>query len=500
MTRGPSRTMLLFGAAAVAILALLVAVGALRGDDGPEPPDAVVRGLFPDFDPDALSYVSRCGRGAPAPLVAPAAGTTIAVGDSDPRSRRTRLRPRVGPGEDFAFTLRRGEERRRYDVRCLPADFPNFRFEGHRPMPPGAFTVSLTQPGRKFWVIVFDHQGAPRWWYRTDGRTLWSQVLESGRVLWARAFGDGYGLDPRMAHEIRSLSGRLVRLVRTRGWITDGHEYEELPGDNVMLVSYRPAGGNDLTPFGGDPDSFAVFPVIEEQTPAGRVVWRWTSRGRIKLGETGRWWPNILANAKPGPGGVPTYDPVHINSVDPRGRDELVVSMRHTDGIYGVDRHTGRILWKLGGTETPKSLRVLGDPAHRLFGGQHDARIQTDGTLSVFDNSKDRPRLPRVVSYRLDTEEGTATYLGQLTDPEVTYSHCCGSARLLPGGGWLVSWGDNPLVTAFDEKGRIAFRLHMAAPSFRAVPVPEGAATPADLERGMEAMEPGGRGRAATAG
>ncbi len=59
------------------------------------------------------------------------------------------------------------------------------------------------------------------------------------------------------------------------------------------------------------------------------------------------------------------------------------------------------------------------------------------------------------------------------------------------GGGWLVNWGDNPLVTAFDRSGRTAFRLELAASTFRAVPVPEGATTVAALDRGLETMERG---------
>jgi hypothetical protein len=52
-----------------------------------------------------------------------------------------------------------------------------------------------------------------------------------------------------------------------------------------------------------------------------------------------------------------------------------------------------------------------------------------------------------------------------------------------------VSWGDNPLVTAFDADGQIVFRLHLAASTFRAVPVPPGAITMAQLDQGLEAME-----------
>ena len=369
----------------------------------------------------------------------------------------------------------------------LPPDFPAWEFESIRPLAPGLFTVSFqASADRRPWVIVFDHEGKPRWWYNPPTRALWAQVLSDGSIAWARSFGDGYGLDRRMAHEIRSPSGELLRLVRTRGPIVDGHELRELPGGRFLLGSYAPEA-KDLTSVDGPRRAAIVAAEIQEIDRRGRVRWRWSSRGRIALAETGRWWRNVLANPRRRLRGRPTFDPVHINSIEPYG-DELVISTRHTDAVYGIDRDSGEVAWKLGGVETAESLRLVGDPAVRPFGGQHDARIAADGRLSVYDNGKDRPRRPRVAFYRLDPAGGTATYVGRLSDPEVTASHCCGSARELPGGGWLVSWGDNPIVSAFDARGRLAFRLRLAAPSFRAVPVPRGAASAASLRRGMEAM------------
>ena len=403
-----------------------------------------------------------------------------------------RVDPGVPPGEDFTLAVTRGGNRRTYEVRCLPADFPRWRFQGVRPIDPGLFVVSFRAfRDARPWVIVFDHEGVPRWWYNPGTRALWAQILNDGDVVWARSFGDGYGLDPRMAHEVRSLSGRLVRMVRTKGEIIDGHEFRELENGNVLVDTYAPATKVNLGRFGGPKSASAVFGEIQEIDPDGQVAWRWNSRGKIGLGETGRWWRNVLSNAKYSARGVTTFDPVHINSIEPRGPNEVVVSMRHTDAIYGIERSTGEIVWKLGGTRTADSLRIVGDPAVKLFGGQHDARVDKDGNISVYDNGKDRPRRPRVVSYKLDLEKGTATYLGQLNEPRITASHCCGSARPLEGGGWLVSWGDNPLVTAFDDHGRTAFRLALPASTFRAVPVPEGATTIAALDRGLEALEHG---------
>ncbi len=369
----------------------------------------------------------------------------------------------------------------------LPADFPPTRFESIRPVPFGLFVVTYTGEDDRPWVIVFDTDGKPRWWFNPDTRALWGQIVADGSVVWARSFGDGYGLDPRMAHEVRTESGKLVRLVSTEGSIVDGHEYRELPNGNVLLDTYVPETA-DLRRVGGPRRATIVSAEVQEVDPAGKVLWHWNSRGHIALSETGRWWHNVLSNPRRRLQRE-AFDPVHINSIEPRGRREVIISTRHTDAVYGIDRATGEINWKLGGSPTGKSLRVVGDPARKLLGGQHDVRLDRHGRLTVFDNGKDRPRRPRVVFYKLDLGAGKAIYKGQLNDPEVKRSHCCGSARELPDGGWLVSWGDNKLVTGFDREGRIAFRLHLPAPTFRAVPVPRGATDVRQLARGMSAMQ-----------
>jgi hypothetical protein len=373
---------------------------------------------------------------------------------------------------------------------ALPRGFPSSRFESLRPAPPGLFVVTFSNPAdNQPWVIVFDDEGVPRWWYRPETRALWGQILGNGDLVWARSFGDGYGLDPRMAHEVRTESGKLLRLVRTGGSIVDGHEYRELANGNVLLDSYKPETA-DLRRFGGPRRATIVSAEVQEVDPAGKVLWRWNSRGHISLSETGRWWRSVLSNPRRRLHRE-AFDPVHINSIEPRGSGEVVISTRHTDAVYGIDRATGEIRWKLGGTPTGKSLQVVGDPATKLLGGQHDARIDRRGRLTIFDNGKDRPRRPRVVFYRLDLGRQRALYRGQLNDPEVSRSHCCGSARETSDGGWLVSWGDNPLVTGFDPEGRIAFRLHLPASTFRAVPVPAGATSVAQLSGGMAAMQAG---------
>jgi hypothetical protein len=164
-------------------------------------------------------------------------------------------------------------------------------------------------------------------------------------------------------------------------------------------------------------------------TPDGQLVWKWNSLDHIGLGQTTkRWWEQVLAS------GRPALDIQHWNAVEPAGRN-LLLSFRHLDAVYAIDRTTGAIVWKLGGTHTSKSLKVLNDPEGAYpLAGQHDPRVLPDGTISIFDNFTGLNKPPRVVRYRINPTARTARLVQSFTDPTATRSVCCGSARMLPSG------------------------------------------------------------------
>lgn len=135
---------------------------------------------------------------------------------------------------------------------------------------------------------------------------------------------------------------------------------------------------------------------------------------------------------------------------------------------------------------------MLNDPyASNPMGGQHDARILPDGTLTIHDNGTNLGRPPRSVRYSLDLDAGTATLVEEVTDPEAPSSFCCGGSRRAEDGSWLMSWGSRSLVTEFDAAGNRTFRLTFNGPfSYRAFPVPPGLLNAAQLRAGMSAMHP----------
>lgn len=246
----------------------------------------------------------------------------------------------------------------------------------------------------------------------------------------------------------------------------------------------------DLSAYGKPSDATVLDAEVQEVTPAGTRVWSWSSQGHIDPAETGRWWDGLAPNRLPD--GRDAYDYLHINSVEPDS-DGLILSLRHTDAIYRISRSDGNVVWKLGGTTTAESLTVSGDPLGYTFGGQHDARREPDGTVTIHDNGTGLGRAPRAVRFQVDETTGTADLVESVSDPDVTVSLCCGSARRLDAGGWLVGWGNlgNPTVGGYAADGSPTFRLRVPDGFvYRAVPVPRSEVGAAQLRQGMDAMFP----------
>ncbi len=153
-----------------------------------------------------------------------------------------------------------------------------------------------------------------------------------------------------------------------------------LPNGDYVIITSHLEEHVDLSAHGGGADETVKVNDIEELEPGGALVWEWKASEHVGLDETGeRWWPSLLEEA--------AVDVEHMNAVEPDGEDAFLVSLRQTDAVYKVVKATGEVLWKLGGTETPASLTVQGDPQGEYpLGGQHDVRRQPDGTITIHDN------------------------------------------------------------------------------------------------------------------
>ncbi|MGI8622915.1 MAG: hypothetical protein ACR2NB_05380, partial [Solirubrobacteraceae bacterium] len=99
-------------------------------------------------------------------------------------------------------------------------------------------------------------------------------------------------------------------------------------------------------------------------------------------------------------------------------------------------------------------------------------------------------RAPRALRLRLDTGRRTAQVLERVRYRPARRSLCCGSARRLPGGHWVTSWADRPMITEQTRDGQVRFSLSFAKLfSYRAFPIPRGRLDRQALRRGMDAIQ-----------
>jgi arylsulfotransferase ASST len=472
MSGGRPRRLELVSASALAIAGLLSAGAAAA------PPYGQVSfrtpSQFPTFGPHVHDYVVRCNDG-PVTVRGHASGAwRVAIGNRPYRRGEFSRTVPLGTGRAFTVTAKRDTSTQlyRYHVRCLPNRFPKYSFTRYGQVSPKYFSVdeAFYVPLKKRYAIIFDNRGVPIWWHRAPARD--PRVLPGGNLLWLDFISYRW--------EIHRLDGSLVRTLNAVGEAANPHDLQLLGTGDYLVGSYVPQGHVDTSVYGGSSDATVINAELQQVGPGRTLVWDWKSQDHISLAATGRWWRLAVNNG---------YDIAHWNSIEPDG-DSVIASFRHLDAVYKIVKSSGRIVWKLGGTRTAKSLEVKHDPRASTFGGQHDARLLPDGTLTVFDNRTNRRyERPRAVRYRIDQEAGTATLLQSITDPDVPTSRCCGSARRLGNGDWLIDWSLPNGIGGYRPDGHRTFRLIFdSTVSYRAEPVPPGAVSARDLRHGMNAM------------
>ena len=321
---------------------------------------------------------------------------------------------------------------------------------------------------------------------------------EAGRLVWFRPLrGDTQAFDFRAQRyrgqpvltwwegrmrvyrgagvgRIVDTSYRPVATVRAaNGYDMDAHELQLTPSGTALVMSYVVVPW-DLSKLGGRRDGLVEDNVVQEiDVDTGALLFEWHALGSIRLGESYRPAPRERNKI---------HDPYHLNSIDLDADGNLVVSARHTNAIYKIDRRTGDVLWRLGGKRSTFTMR-----AGTTFKLQHDARVQRDGTLTLFDNvAEDLPargRRSRGMALALDHRRRVASLAREFEHPDGILSPTQGSMQQLEGGGAFVGWGGlQPVFTEFDRDGRTVFDARFLAKgveTYRAYRMP-WRATPTD--------------------
>jgi len=247
------------------------------------------------------------------------------------------------------------------------------------------------------------------------------------------------------------------------GDYADAHEFQITPQGNALISVYAPVRA-DLSALGGPRHGLLMDSIVQEINIAtGQVIWEWHASGHVALTSTyaGR------------PGTTLPYDFFHINSIQQLPGDRLLISGRNTWSLYEISMRTGRILLVIGGKH---SWLHMGPGTN--FEWQHHARMQPDGTITVFDNASDGPfsdePQSRALRIRLDLPHRRATLVHAWTDNPPLLSSSQGSVQPLGDGNTFIGWGANAYFTEFGRTGAELFSVHFPLPvaSYRGLRFP----------------------------
>ena len=295
----------------------------------------------------------------------------------------------------------------------------------------------------------------------------------------------------------------LASVKAGNGLGADGHEFLITPQNTALILAYTTETA-DLTSIGGPANQTVIDGIVQEiDIPTGKVLFQWKASDHVPYSQSEQ--PLPASASQP-------WDWFHINAVHLDTDGNLLIDARNTWTTYKVGRHSGAIIWQLGGKASSfklqavpgQSLNTAGD----IFAWQHDPEALGNGVYTVFDNesagagntgqgSTAEFGLSRVVVFKLDPYGHTATLLDTYDQPEALTAPSQGNAQTTGDGNLLVGWGSLPYFSEFDRWGDLLFNAEFptGVNTYRAYLQPWGPSGGRWFARG--AQRTGHRGRSA---
>jgi hypothetical protein len=296
--------------------------------------------------------------------------------------------------------------------------------------------------------LIVDSGGEPVWFHplqdaEADAFTFEVQTYKGERVLtWWEGVHTGYGQGEYVIfdHSYRE----IARFGAANGYEGDHHEFLITPEDTALITIYSKVP-MDLSGVGGPVDGLVLDGIVQElDIQSGKLIFEWHSLDHIGLEES-MYEPSAELKG--------AFDYFHINSIDPMPGGYLLISARRTSAVYKVDRKTGEIIWRLGGKYSDFDM---GAGVRTAL--QHDARYNSDGTITIFDNGNvNRVDQSRGIVVEVDEDKMSATLVGEYTHPDKILAATQGNLQVLPNGNVFVGWGSEPFYSEFGQDGKLLY-------------------------------------------
>jgi hypothetical protein len=256
--------------------------------------------------------------------------------------------------------------------------------------------------------------------------TYWQGFTQSGH---------GSGVDTILNHHYQT----VATVKAGNGYQADLHEFKLLPNGDALITAYAPVSNVNLTSVGGSKNGTLLDSIIQEVNVAtGHVDWEWHAYGHVSINET------YVGKPRSGP-----YDFFHINSIQLLPNGNLLVAARNMWTVYEINMQTGKIPYNFGGKN---SSFKFGPGAN--FEWQHDAQMQPNGTLTLFDDGDGYYKSEsqsRALHLWIHYKSHQLTLVNQYTHSPPLLSESQGSMQVLGDGYTFVGWGSEPYFSEYDR-------------------------------------------------
>lgn len=335
------------------------------------------------------------------------------------------------------------------DLSAPMFDVSSYRLTGPDPTASGGLIfLGLKDNDSMTGPLIVDGDGNPVW-IGPDERAydVSAQRYEGKPVL---TYWRGGTILPHLgAGEYVLLNQRYQEIATVKTSGVRGADYHHMTltdRGTALLIGHRMVR-RDLTSLGGPANAWVSNGIVQEVDVAtGEVVFEWDGLDHVSTSES------MIAADRYGRGTrKKPYDYTHLNSVTEYGED-LLISARNTSAVYRVDRDTGEVVWTLGGKDS--DFRMLGNS--RFF-WQHDAQLQSDGTITLYDNQANpaKSRRSRGLRLALDLKRKTARVVTQYLPPDDRLAGGQGNLHVMPNGNVFIGWGAEPYYSEYTANGRL---------------------------------------------
>ena len=303
---------------------------------------------------------------------------------------------------------------------------------------------------------IVDNEGRPVWFHPLPpGTTAFDLRVQRYRhepvLTWIESKGV-FSTGPTTS----IIADRHYRVIGTvsagNGLTEDIHEFHLTREGTALILAYNTVP-RDLSAVGGPAAGRVTEGVIQEiDIRNNHVVFEWHSLDHIGLDESHAPVPTSAAAA---------WDYFHINSVSVDEDGNLLIGARNTWAAYRIDRHSGAVIWRLGGTQSDFQLAP-----GVAFAWQHNPTAVDDhGLIRIFDNEAAPPVLPysRVIWVRHDDRRKTATLERWFKHPDGLLAGSQGNSQGLDNGDTFVGWGALPRFSEFDADNELIFDAALPA-------------------------------------